>query len=27
VELAPLRVDDNLTIPLISGAFMHLAGA
>ena len=25
VELAPLPVDDNLTIPLLSGAFMHLA--
>jgi len=24
VELAPLRLDDNLTIPLLSGAAMHL---
>ena len=24
VELLPLRIDDNLTVPLISGAVMHL---
>jgi dolichol kinase len=27
VELAPLRLDDNLTIPLLSGAAMHLLAA
>lgn len=27
VELAPLKLDDNLTIPLLSGAFMRLVGA
>lgn len=26
VELTPLPLDDNLTIPLISGAVMHLLG-
>ena len=24
VELAPVPIDDNLTIPLISGGFMNL---
>ena len=27
VELMPIPVDDNLTIPLVSGAAMHLMGA
>lgn len=27
VELMPLKLDDNLTIPIISGAFMYLMGA
>ncbi len=27
VELAPLRLDDNLTVPLLAGAAMHFLGA
>ena len=27
VELAPLRLDDNLTVPLVAGAAMHFLGA
>ena len=27
VELAPLRLDDNLTVPLIAGTVMHFLGA
>ena len=26
-ELLPLRLDDNLSVPLVSGAAMHLLGA
>ena len=27
VELAPLQLDDNLTVPLVAGAAMHFLGA
>ena len=27
VELAPLRLDDNLTVPVVAGAAMHFLGA
>ena len=27
VELAPLRLDDNLTVPVVAGAVMHFLGA